>query len=187
MQLILGKKNYQRSYFIIKNKRLKNLSIGAREDFFSLPDFPSVFRKIADFCIGEDIDLKIYNIPFCFMLGYKRYLRFDKNKKFVKLDKCKSCLFFQECPGIIKNDISFLGGLIVPVQRGLTDLEKCMLKIINIENGIPTERVLKLAKRIKICASCTSEGEVFRVTDRLIKQGIIKREFKKGKYIWSLM
>ncbi len=121
------------------------------------------------------------------MLGYKKYLVFDKNEDFIRLNQCGSCQFFKECPGTLNDYLPFLENLINPIVRGFTDLEKCMLKILNIENGISTERVLKLAKKIKICASCTSEGEVFRVTDRLIEKNLIKKEFKNGKYMWSLV
>jgi len=186
MKIVLSKKNHREIFKKVKANKPSNLSIKTAENFFSLPNFSSIFREIADFAIEKDINLEIYNIPLCFMLGYKRYFRFDKNQKFAKIEKCNFCRFAGECRGIAKNRIPILEPLINPIQReDFTDLEKCMLKILNIENGISTERVLELAKKIKICASCTSEGEVFRVADRLIERGLIKREFKDGKYIWS--
>ena len=188
MKVFLNKKNYLKVYRNLKNKKIDKLSILSEKDFFSLTESNPIFelKKIADFCIEKDIDLKIYNIPICFMLGYKRYLVFDKNQDFIKLNQCGPCQFLKECPGVIKIHHPVLEKLIKPIVRGFTDLEKCMLKILSIGNGISTERVLELAKKIKICASCTSEGEVFRVADRLIEKGFIKRDFRGGKYIWSL-
>ncbi len=187
MPVLLNKKNYREFLKRLKKKRPSKLSIKLGLDFFSLPRFDLILRKIADFCIEQDMDFKIYDIPPCFLLGYRIYLIFSEKKIFVHPGECISCQFFEKCPGIIKNHSSILGPLIKPIRRGFTDLEKCMFKILNAENEISTERVLKLAKGIKICASCTSEGEVFRVADRLIEGGLIKKEFKKGKYVWSLV
>ncbi len=188
MKIILTSKNYFEAANKAKSlESSKLLLITAGKSFFSLPDFSQILRGIADLAIEKDINFKIYNIPFCFVLGYKRYLVLDKKKKFIKTDKCKECQLSKECPGILKDYLAALKNKIKPIKRGFTDLEKCMLKILNIENGISTERVLKLAKKIKICASCTSEGEVFRVTDRLIEKNLIKKEFKNGKYMWSLV
>lgn len=187
MKLIVDKKNHRNICQKIKRKKIRDLSIEVRKDFFSSLKTILSLKRIADFCIENDINLQINNIPMCFMLGYKKYLVFDKNKMFIKLNQCGSCQFSKECPGILKGYSVILKNKIKPILRGFTDLERCMLKILNIENGISTERVLKMTKGIKICASCTSEGEVFRVADRLIDKKLIKREFKNGSYVWFLV
>lgn len=69
--------------------------------------------------------------------------------------------------------------------RPLTDLEKCMLLILKTENNISSQRVLKLAKKFKICASCSDRSEVFSTGEKLIKRNLVKRKFKGNKYFWS--
>jgi len=71
-------------------------------------------------------------------------------------------------------------------KRPLTDLEKCMLLILKTENNISSQRVLKLAKRFKICAACSDRSEVFLVGERLFKKKLIKRKLKGREYFWSL-
>ncbi len=71
-------------------------------------------------------------------------------------------------------------------KRPLTDLEKCMLLILETENNISSQRVLKLAKKFKICAACSDRSEVFSTGEKLSKKYLIKREFKGKEYFWSL-
>ena len=77
--------------------------------------------------------------------------------------------------------IKTLGG-----NRPLTDLEKCLLLILKTENNISSPRVLKLAKRFKICAACSDRSEVFFVGEKLLKKKLIKRKLKGKEYFWSL-
>ncbi|MDD5146012.1 MAG: hypothetical protein PHF44_04190 [Candidatus Pacebacteria bacterium] len=186
MKLIIDKKNYRNIYREIKEKKIQSLLIRCGSSFFSSPKINLALKKIADFCIERDIHLEIRGVPICFLLGYKKYLVFNgKNHLFSKSEKCGACLLFNECPGFLKKDEGVIESVIKPVRRNFTDLEICMLKILEKKNNITTEEVLKLSKGIKICASCSSEGEVLRVTDRLIKAGIIKMELIGGKYVWS--
>jgi len=71
-------------------------------------------------------------------------------------------------------------------KRPLTDLEKCMLLILKAEVDISSRMILKLAKKIKLCASCSDRSEVFSTGEKLIKRGLIERKFKKGEYFWNL-
>jgi len=71
-------------------------------------------------------------------------------------------------------------------KRPLTDLEKCLLLILKTEDNISSQRVLKLAKKIKICAACSDRSEVFFTGERLFKKALVKREFKGNEYFWSL-
>jgi len=71
-------------------------------------------------------------------------------------------------------------------KRPLTDLEKCMLLILKNKNNICSQEILKLAKRFKICATCSDRSEVFSIGERLIKKKLIKRRFKNNKYLWNL-
>jgi hypothetical protein len=71
-------------------------------------------------------------------------------------------------------------------QRPLTDLEKCLLLILKTENNISSQRVLKLAKRFKICAACSDRSEVFSTGEKLLKKNLIKRKLKGNEYFWAL-
>ena len=71
-------------------------------------------------------------------------------------------------------------------QRPLTDLEKCMFLILKTENNISSQRVLKLAKKFKICAACSDRSEVFSTGEKLSKKDLIKRKLKGNEYFWSL-
>lgn len=71
-------------------------------------------------------------------------------------------------------------------KRPLTDLEKCMLTILKTKNNISSTEVLKLARKFKICAACSDRSEVFFIGEKLIKKGLIKRDFKGRVYFWRL-
>ena len=71
-------------------------------------------------------------------------------------------------------------------RRPLTDLEKCLLLILGTENNIPSQRVLKLAQKFKLCASCSDRVEVFSIGEKLIKKGLLKRKLIGQEYFWSL-
>lgn len=71
-------------------------------------------------------------------------------------------------------------------KRPLTDLEKCMLLILKTENNIPSQKVLKLAKRFKICASCSDRSEVFSTGEKLLKKKLVKRQLNGKEYFWQL-
>lgn len=189
MKITLGKKNYRQAFAEIRKKKPAKLSIHIKDSLFSLSNPIAVLKDIADFAIQEGVGLTIWDIPFCLMPGYKSYIKFDKKLRSKKSEICNGCQLFNECGGVGEKVSKLIINLINPITqaaRGLTDLEKCMLKILSIENGISTERVLKLAEEIDICASCSSGGEVFRVADQLIKKKLIKREFKNGQYVWRL-
>lgn len=71
-------------------------------------------------------------------------------------------------------------------KRPLTDLEKCMLLILKTKNNISSQEVLKLAKKFKICATCSDRSGVFSTGEKLLKKGLIKRKLKRKEYFWSL-
>lgn len=43
-----------------------------------------------------------------------------------------------------------------------------------------------LAKKIKMCATCSDRSEVFFIGEKLSKRNLVKKELKKGEYFWSL-
>jgi len=71
-------------------------------------------------------------------------------------------------------------------SRPLTDLEKCMLLILRTRSDIPSDNVLKLAKKFKICASCSDRSEVFFIGEKLIRKKLVARKLSGREYIWRL-
>ena len=71
-------------------------------------------------------------------------------------------------------------------KRPLTDIEKCFLIILKTENNISSRRVFKLAKKIKLCASCSDRSEVIYIGEKLIKKGLIERKLINQEYFWNL-
>jgi hypothetical protein len=146
-------------------------------------------QEAADRLILNDKNFEIYNVPLCLMLGYKRYIRFDKSK-FKKVSECLKCNYGKECRGIFLNYYGIYGrDEIKSMSRGsfLTDLEKCMIKILEAENNISSDRVLEVAKGFAICAGCSDGNHVLTTGEKLIKRGRVRRSFKKGIYYWRLI
>jgi len=71
-------------------------------------------------------------------------------------------------------------------RRPLTDMEKCLLLILKIENNISSQKILKLAQNIKLCATCSDRREVFSTGERLLNKGLIERKLVGNKYLWNL-
>lgn len=71
-------------------------------------------------------------------------------------------------------------------KRPLTDMEKCMFFILKNEVDISSNMILKKAKKIKLCASCSDRSEVFSIGERLIKYGFVARKSTGKEYVWSL-
>ena len=71
-------------------------------------------------------------------------------------------------------------------NRPLTDMEKCFLLILKTKNNISSQRVLKLAQKIKLCAACSDRSEVFTTGEKLSKKGLIEMKFIGKEYFWSL-
>jgi hypothetical protein len=71
-------------------------------------------------------------------------------------------------------------------KRPLTDLEKCLFFILGKRSNISSKDVLKEAKKLKICATCSDRSEVFFAGEKLLRRNLIKRTLRGGEYIWSL-
>lgn len=71
-------------------------------------------------------------------------------------------------------------------KRPLTDLEKCMLLILIKRDNISSKDILREAKKLKICASCSDRSEVFFVGEKLLRRKLIARTLEGKEYIWSL-
>lgn len=71
-------------------------------------------------------------------------------------------------------------------ERPLTDLERCLLLILKKADNISSDKVLKIAKKFKICAACSDRSEVFYIGERLSRKKIVTKELIDSQYIWSL-
>lgn len=72
-------------------------------------------------------------------------------------------------------------------RRPLTDLEKCMLLILKDQDaGLSSNEVLRHARKIKICASCSDRNHVFTTGEKLLKKGFVERTLTKNEYFWRL-
>jgi predicted transcriptional regulator len=71
-------------------------------------------------------------------------------------------------------------------KRPLTDLERCLLLILGKRSNISSRDVLKEAKKLKICASCSDRSEVFFVGEKLLRKKLVERILKNREYIWRL-
>ncbi|PIU17943.1 MAG: hypothetical protein COT18_11565 [Elusimicrobia bacterium CG08_land_8_20_14_0_20_59_10] len=141
----------------------------------------AVLREAADLCIEKGAELAIQDVTPCLLPGYSRYL--TSAGKMLPCPEKERCFLGAACAGIPARQAG-IAAAFKPPARGLTDLEKCMLAILARKNGITTAQVLKLAKGIKICASCSNEGEVFRAAERLISMGMVEKKYRGGVYLW---
>jgi len=191
MRILINQKNYKylprqiRKY----SKQNQKLIINWATHPPRFKDAIYFLQEATDRLILHNKKFEIYNVPLCLMLGYKRYIKFDKSK-FKKVGECLKCNYTKECRGIFLNYYTIYGrDEIKAIGWGsfLTDLEKCMIKILETENNISSERVLEIAKRFTICAGCSDGNHVLTTGQKLIKKGKVKRSFKKGVYYWTLM
>lgn len=130
----------------------------------------------------------------------------DENRGESKVygEVCASCVMKGECAGAEAAYVRHFGwkgfepfrkrmdtGSAGREDRGgrayFTDNERCFVEILNKENGIPTARVLELAKDIVLCRDCDDGNAVMSAGESLIKAGLIKRTAKKGIYYWTLL
>ena len=112
---------------------------------------------------------------------------------------CAVCALRRRCPGVDKAYVELFGweGIhaakkrtagtrIKPLPGYLNAMEACFMEILGTETGISTRRVLALARSIPICQDCRDGNGVLTTGLALEKKGLVRREFKKGGYIWRL-
>ena len=104
---------------------------------------------------------------------------------------CAACLFRTRCPGVDHNYLELFGWkgfkpvtgpakqkAVRPEPGYLNSLEKCFIETLNKEDGIPTARVLALARSLPLCRDCRDGSSVLSTGETLVKKGRIKRNFK---------
>ncbi len=142
--------------------------------------------------------------------GVKRDLDMTASAHTIKTDECKKCLYNDRCIGFDSSYARVYGtseikaltqiperydagmrqengvGRFHDGQAVLTDNEQCVLEVLKIENHVTTKKFLEIAEGIALCKDCKDENAVINAAETLIKMGLVERQFKKGKYIWSL-
>ncbi|OGS07513.1 MAG: hypothetical protein A2270_09615 [Elusimicrobia bacterium RIFOXYA12_FULL_51_18] len=112
---------------------------------------------------------------------------------------CARCFFRRKCGGVNFNYLALFGWKgfkpaagpakrkkLRPAPGYLSGMEKCFVEVLKKEDGIPTSKVLELARSLPLCHDCDDGAGVLTTGEVLINKGLIKRDFKKGKYLWRL-
>jgi hypothetical protein len=71
-----------------------------------------------------------------------------------------------------------------PVAGYLNAMEKCFMEALKLENGVSTVRLLELARGLPLCHDCRDGAGVLSTGTALEKKGLVKKEFKGGRYLW---
>ena len=166
----------------LKRTRPAKVTLGADGPLLTDAAGLAALRAAADLCIERGAELAIEGAAPCFLPGYARYLAAGKGA--LPCPRRGGCFLAAACRGIPARHAA-IAAAFRPPARGFTDLEKCMLAILARGRSLTTAQVLKAARTIKICASCSSEGEVFRAAERLIRFGLVGKEYKGGVYLWT--
>jgi hypothetical protein len=140
--------------------------------------------------------------------GEKRDLDQTAQAHTVKTEACRKCVYDDRCIGWDASYARYFGTdeikplLEIPERydapfKGrekhegragvLTDNEQCVLAVLKIKNDLTTKQFLDIAESLPICKDCKDENAVMNAAETLIKMGAVKREFKKGKYLWRLV
>ncbi len=148
----------------------------------------------------QAIGLSPFNTLVTSAEGKKINLDEKSDEEKIKGEVCKKCMLYKRCKGVDKKYIEIFGWKdFVPLKTKdkkeekyiennyLTDNEKCLIEILKKKNNIDTQTVLKIAKKIPLCQDCTDGNNVINAAAKLVTKKIIKMEFKKGRYYFSLL
>jgi predicted RND superfamily exporter protein len=164
-----------------------------KESEVSLSKVAEKLRDVIDECILQDVEVVVENIPYCFLVGYKRYIKEVQSDEKMKLEKCKECKHYEECSGIWKEYVERYGDKeIMPITGKylITDNERCMIEILLKVGQATTKQLLELknAPEFKdICAHCVGSDDVMLTGKNLMEKGVVKREFTKEGFLWKLV
>ncbi|MCD6247565.1 MAG: hypothetical protein J7J87_04015 [Candidatus Diapherotrites archaeon] len=177
----LGKKKLSKITFIFPKRSSASLNRVAEK-----------LHNIIDECIFQNVDVVVENIPYCFLVGYKRYIKEVESDEKIKPEKCKECKHYEKCSGIWKEYIERYGDKeIMPITGKylITDNERCMIEILLKVGQATTKQLLELKNSPEfkdICAHCVGSDDVMLTGKNLIEKGVVVREFGASGYIWSL-
>lgn len=110
---------------------------------------------------------------------------------------CRACFFKRRCRGVDTNYLELFGWKgFKPAGRPkrrqgtaaksgyLNSMEKCFMEVLALEDGIPTARLLQLARGIPLCQDCRDGAGALTTGLRLVRRRIVEREFSNGRYFW---
>ena len=183
MRIEFSRNNFKEALRALKKGKPASVLLEAGDGLPASAEGIAALKSAADHCIERGIRLEIAGVTPCLAPGYARYLG-EVRGEVIACPAAGRCFLKKSCPGI-RAEYAGLIDNFRPPERGFTDLERCMLEILSRRSGITTAQVLKTAKGIKICASCSNEGEVFRAAERLVRLGLVSKEYRAGSYIWK--
>ncbi len=193
MKITIGKNTLQDLKKSIETKKPKEIVFEFTEkNYGGLDVAVEKLREAIDECILQNINVSVENVPYCFLVGYKRYIREVKNSKKTKPAKCVECANFRKCSGIWIEFLEASGGKeIQPVNgsRLVTDNERCMIEILRKKGKTTTKKILELKNSLEfrdLCAHCVGSDDAMLTGKNLVKKGIVKREFTPEGYTWGL-
>lgn len=119
----------------------------------------------------------------------------------VKGPPCRRCALAKKCRGADAHYIERFGwrGFVpvkkpgVPGKTGaagriyLSDNERCLLEILRRKPGAATREILALSRDIVLCRDCSDGNAVMAAAASLTVKGLVKSEFSRGVYRWSLL
>jgi len=192
--VILGKKkDLKKLADLIKNKSGKVKIVFPKESELKLSAVAERLRDTIDEFIFQNVSISVENIPYCFLVGYKRYIAELKSKEKIKTERCKDCKHYGDCSGIWKAYIARYGDReIFPItgKHLVTDNERCMLEILLKLGQATTKQILELKNSPEfrdICAHCVGSDDVMLTGKNLMAKGLVKREFTKEGFLWKLV
>lgn len=110
---------------------------------------------------------------------------------------CAACAFRRRCRGVDANYLELFGWkgfkpaaktkhrpAPAAVSGYLNSMEKCFMEVLNLENGIPTARLLELARKLPLCHDCRDGAGALATGQGLLRRRLVKRDFKAGRYFW---
>ncbi|HOL62845.1 MAG TPA: radical SAM protein [Elusimicrobiales bacterium] len=126
-----------------------------------------------------------------------------KNKK--KRILCNRCVYFEKCAGVDKNYLKIFGWKeFIPVKSKtelqnaksiknafysksyFTSSERCVLDLLNKNNFLNTEEIIKKSQKSVLCKGCKDGLNVLNALSSLYDKNVVDKKFLKGKYFWKL-
>lgn len=119
----------------------------------------------------------------------------------VKGPPCRRCSLRARCRGADSHYIERFGwegfspvrpavAAEEPASGGrvyLSDNEKCLVEILRRRPGASTREVLALSRDIVLCRDCSDGNAVLSSAQSLERKGLVKSEFRRGVYRWTLL
>lgn len=142
--------------------------------------------------------------------GETRDLDMTAQDHTVKTAECGKCVYNDRCIGFDSSYARVFGtgeikalttvperydvrrrqgpgeGRVVDGRTVLTDNEQCVLEVLGRKSPVTTQEFLGIADGIALCKDCKDENAVITAAETLIPMGRVRREFARGRYLWSL-